>query len=87
MSITHLEINVAVYLDSNLNPKCRECGSVSVDHVYKTIFGCLVCTKCKDEHPEKYSLLTKTECKEVSYSNFSRRKNTNYMSLTSRITC
>jgi len=26
-----------------------------------------VCNKCKDEYPEKYSLLTKTECKEVRF--------------------
>jgi hypothetical protein len=25
-----------------------------------------VCAKCKKQFPEKYSLLTKTECKEVS---------------------
>jgi DNA-repair protein complementing XP-A cells len=31
--------------------------------LYKT-FGTRVCFKCKDKFPEKYSLLTKTECKE-----------------------
>jgi DNA-repair protein complementing XP-A cells len=29
------------------------------------VFGVLVCKRCKNERPEKYSLLTKTECKEV----------------------
>jgi DNA-repair protein complementing XP-A cells len=53
-----------MYLDPSLNPKCRECQSIDIDHTYKKIFGCLVCNKCKDEYPEKYSLLTKTECKE-----------------------
>lgn len=53
-----------MYLDPSLNPKCRECQSIDIDYTYKKIFGCLVCNKCKDEHPEKYGLLTKTECKE-----------------------
>ena len=55
----------AVFLDPALNPKCRECGSIEIDHTFKKVFGCLVCNKCKNELPEKYSLLTKTECKEV----------------------
>ncbi|KAJ7655137.1 hypothetical protein DFH06DRAFT_1201691 [Mycena polygramma] len=46
-----------VFLDPALNPKCRECQSMST-------FGCLVCKTCQNEHPEKYSLLTKTECKQ-----------------------
>ncbi|KAG0703122.1 hypothetical protein DFH29DRAFT_803988 [Suillus ampliporus] len=53
-----------MYLDPNLNPKCKECQSVDIDYTFKKIFGCLVCNKCKDEYPEKYGLLTKTECKE-----------------------
>lgn len=57
--------DVAVYLDPNLNPKCTECQSMDIDQMYKKIFGCLVCKKCQNEKPEKYSLLTKTECKEV----------------------
>ena len=56
----------AIYLDPNMNPKCRECQSIDIDYTFKKIFGCLVCNKCKDEYPEKYGLLTKTECKEVS---------------------
>lgn len=32
------------------------------------MFAVRVCKKCKEKFPEKYSLLTKTECKEVSYS-------------------
>lgn len=30
------------------------------------VFSIRVCKKCKEKFPEKYSLLTKTECKEVS---------------------
>ncbi|KAJ7130040.1 XPA protein C-terminus-domain-containing protein [Mycena crocata] len=54
----------AVYLDPALNPKCRECQSMSIDHEYRKTFGCLVCKACQNEKPEKYSLLTKTECKQ-----------------------
>ncbi|CDO70275.1 hypothetical protein BN946_scf184942.g75 [Trametes cinnabarina] len=54
-----------IMLDSQLNPRCNECNSVDIDQTYKKVFGCLVCNKCKNEKPEKYSLLTKTECKEV----------------------
>lgn len=54
-----------MFLDPTLNPKCNECQSVDIDQTYKKVFGCLVCNKCKNEKPEKYSLLTKTECKEV----------------------
>ncbi|KZP32226.1 hypothetical protein FIBSPDRAFT_916452 [Athelia psychrophila] len=53
-----------IFLDPSLNPKCSECRSIDIDQEYKKVFGCLVCNKCKNEKPEKYSLLTKTECKE-----------------------
>lgn len=56
----------AVYLDQTRNPKCHECQSIDIDHTYRKIFSCLVCKKCQNEKPEKYSLLTKTECIEVS---------------------
>ena len=53
------------FLDPSLNPKCRECNSMDVDHVFRATFRCSVCNSCKNTYPEKYSLLTKTECKEV----------------------
>ncbi|PCH33398.1 hypothetical protein WOLCODRAFT_129747 [Wolfiporia cocos MD-104 SS10] len=53
-----------IFLDSSLNPKCRECQSVDIDPTFRKVFGCLICNRCKNEKPEKYSLLTKTECKE-----------------------
>ncbi|KAI0359134.1 hypothetical protein OH77DRAFT_1494048 [Trametes cingulata] len=53
-----------IFLDPKLNPRCNECNSMDIDQTYKKVFGCLVCNKCKNEKPEKYSLLTKTECKE-----------------------
>ena len=56
----------AMFLDSSLNSRCNECQSTDIDQTYKKVFQCLVCNKCKNEKTEKYSLLTKTECKEVS---------------------
>ena len=56
---------IAMYLDPALNPKCNECQSMDIDQTYRNVFGCLVCKKCQNAKPEKYSLLTKTECKEV----------------------
>lgn len=45
-------------------PKCFECGSMELDHQLLTVFSCRVCNNCKKKMPEKYSLLTKTECKD-----------------------
>lgn len=44
--------------------KCRECGSLEIDFVWEEVFKCCVCGACKEKFPEKYSLLTKTECRE-----------------------
>lgn len=44
--------------------KCRECGSLEIDWKWEEVFGCAVCSACKEKIPEKYSLLTKTEAKE-----------------------
>ncbi|KAJ3936657.1 MAG: hypothetical protein NXY57DRAFT_1045985 [Lentinula lateritia] len=53
-----------IHLDLDKNPRCQECQSIDIDHTYKNVFGCLVCKRCTKEKPERYSLLTKTECKE-----------------------
>ncbi|TFY82068.1 hypothetical protein EWM64_g1940 [Hericium alpestre] len=53
-----------IFLDPSKNPKCESCGSMDIDPLYRKVFRVLVCHKCKNEKPEKYSLLTKTECKE-----------------------
>jgi len=58
------KFDTPMYLDADRNPKCAECNSMDIDQTFKKVFGCLVCNKCKNEIPEKYSLLTKTECKE-----------------------
>lgn len=43
---------------------CRECGAREIDHLWADVFGVRVCSPCKDRFPERYSLLTKTECRE-----------------------
>lgn len=48
------------------NPKCKLCNSIEIDWQILNTFNCRVCFKCKQAHPDKFSLLTKTECKEVS---------------------
>ncbi|GLB36417.1 putative XPA protein C-terminus [Lyophyllum shimeji] len=53
-----------MHLDPALNPKCRECNSMDIDQTFRRVFRCLICKKCENQYPEKYSLLTKTECKE-----------------------
>ncbi|KAF9056638.1 hydrophilic protein [Panaeolus papilionaceus] len=59
----NLESDIPFYLDNSRNPKCRECNSVDIDQEFMQVFRCLVCKNCQNEKPEKYSLLTKTECK------------------------
>lgn len=66
---SRLDRQLAMFLDRSKNPQCHDCGSVDIDHSFRKIFNCLVCNKCKNEKPEKYSLLTKTECKEVGLLN------------------
>ena len=51
-------------LDIANAPTCRECGSIDIDKKLFEVFKCRVCRKCEEKMPEKYSLLTKTECKE-----------------------
>ncbi|KAJ1837443.1 DNA repair protein rad14, partial [Coemansia sp. RSA 2703] len=46
--------------------RCAECKAVGVDPAYLREYGVAVCTKCTGEVADKYSLLTKTEAKEVS---------------------
>lgn len=44
--------------------KCWECDSWEIDWTWYDVFRCRVCNSCKEKLAEKYSLLTKTECKE-----------------------
>lgn len=50
--------------DARENPKCKICGSQDIDFTFHKVFNTDVCAQCKHEVPEKFSLLTKTECKE-----------------------
>jgi hypothetical protein len=54
----------ALTADRSAHAKCEICGSVELDFQIQRVFGVAVCPKDKQEHPERYSLLTKTECKE-----------------------
>ncbi|KAK8009282.1 XPA protein C-terminus-domain-containing protein [Apiospora marii] len=58
------EPGLSVLKDEKERKKCRECGSLEIDFVWEETFGCAVCGRCKEGMPEKYSLLTKTECKD-----------------------
>ncbi|CAN8097785.1 unnamed protein product [Discula destructiva] len=58
------EPGLSAIADKAERKKCRECGSLEIDFVWEETFGCAVCGACKEKFPEKYSLLTKTECRE-----------------------
>ncbi|KAH6889454.1 XPA protein C-terminus-domain-containing protein [Thelonectria olida] len=58
------EPGLSVLDDDEKRKKCRECNSLEIDFVWEEVFHLCVCNKCKDKMPEKYSLLTKTECKD-----------------------
>lgn len=58
------EPGLSVLEDEEKRKKCRECKSLEIDFVWEEVFHLCVCNKCKDKFPEKYSLLTKTECKD-----------------------
>lgn len=58
------EPGLSTLTDEKERKNCRECGTLEVDFVWEEVFGCAVCNACKEKYPEKYSLLTKTECRE-----------------------
>ncbi|EPE07142.1 dna repair protein rad14 [Ophiostoma piceae UAMH 11346] len=58
------EPSLSVLDDQTKVKKCAECGSREIDWVWEEVFQVCVCGDCKNKLPEKYSLLTKTECKE-----------------------
>jgi hypothetical protein len=58
------EPSLSVLADEKTRKRCRECRTVEIDFVWEEVFGCAVCNGCKEKYPERYSLLTKTECKE-----------------------
>lgn len=58
------EPGLSVLADAKEQKCCAECGSREIDWVWEEVFAVSVCNACKDKLPERYSLLTKTECKE-----------------------
>ncbi|KAG6033441.1 hypothetical protein E4U41_006918 [Claviceps citrina] len=58
------EPGLSVLDDESKRKKCRDCQSLEIDFVWEEVFHVSVCNKCKEKYPEKYSLLTKTECKQ-----------------------
>ncbi|KAI1329285.1 DNA repair protein [Xylariaceae sp. FL0255] len=58
------EPGISTLTEEKERKKCRECGSLEIDFVWEEVFACAVCGACKEKYPEKYSLLTKTECRE-----------------------
>ncbi|RDA85521.1 hypothetical protein CP532_2163 [Ophiocordyceps camponoti-leonardi (nom. inval.)] len=58
------EPGLSVLNDEANRKRCRECRSLEIDFVWEEVFHICVCHKCKEQYPEKYSLLTKTECKQ-----------------------
>ena len=57
-------LNPPISADPAQNPKCYECERPELDFQFLQVFGSRVCHACKQKLGEKYSLLTKTECKE-----------------------
>lgn len=58
------EPGLSVLEDEEKRKRCRECRSLEIDFVWEEVFHLCVCSSCKEKYPEKYSLLTKTECKD-----------------------
>lgn len=53
----------SISIDPSQNAKCFKCGTPELDFRFLEVFGCRVCQNCKEKFPDKYSLLTKTECR------------------------
>lgn len=56
---------IVMSINPDENPRCKECNLMDIDAVFHEIFHVKVCQSCKEKYPEKFSLLTKTEVKEV----------------------
>lgn len=60
----HIVKDLAPPIDLENAPKCFECNSLEIDPNMFTNFKVRVCRRCIKENQDKYSLLTKTECRE-----------------------
>ncbi|BFZ53779.1 DNA repair protein rad14 [Savitreella phatthalungensis] len=56
-------LNPPIAADPSQRPLCFECSRPELDFQFLQVFGARVCHACKQANPDKYSLLTKTECK------------------------
>ncbi|KAI7851556.1 hypothetical protein BDC45DRAFT_538311 [Circinella umbellata] len=63
---TKLSPFIPLSADPSENPKCRDCGSMDVDPIFFQVFKMSVCNGCKEKFPERYSLITKTEARELT---------------------
>ncbi|GJJ78062.1 DNA-repair protein complementing XP-A cells [Entomortierella parvispora] len=61
---TIVQQDPSIFLGAQDNYECQDCGSLDVDFQLLTHFHVPVCISCRDSQPEKYSLLTKTECRQ-----------------------
>lgn len=50
-----------------MEASCKECSSPDLSMEIFSAFNVAVCLECKKKYPEKYSLLTKSEVKEVNH--------------------
>ena len=60
------QMEPGIRLDPTSRPVCEMCQSPDIMYdPFLRVFNVCVCRECERQHPEKYSLLTKTEVKEV----------------------
>ncbi|KAF9922007.1 hypothetical protein FBU30_007927 [Linnemannia zychae] len=53
----------SIFMGADDNYECQDCTSCDIDFQLLRHFHVPVCIGCRDSQPEKYSLLTKTECR------------------------
>ncbi len=59
------EIPSSISKSNKNNPSCFECNTIEIDYLlYRKFNKARVCKQCEKKYPEKYSLLTKTECRQ-----------------------
>lgn len=56
-------VNPPYPFDDPRAPQCYECGTKELDFRLWKVFNARVCRACRLAKPEKYSLLTKTDCR------------------------
>ncbi len=59
-----IESRVTYLHDVPADAACRDCASPEIDADFWTHYRLCVCQSCREELPEKYTLLTKTEAQQ-----------------------